>query len=200
MDKNELLKFLAVFLNDKVTIPFGRKILGKDWIEERKETYEIYRRKFSRMQIKYITENEFHYFLTFKGNKSWTNLPRRCKGVTQEMRKLKHVLGYLQDESILVEDRLNTVLRGGKFHITGFGKNLATGLLHVFDWRKYGVWNNRSQKVLTQMRRLPYISYSNLGQSYGRFNSELQKLARELETDLAHLDGFLWWLDENKKI
>jgi hypothetical protein len=69
----------------------------------------------------------------------------------------------------------------------------------IYDWQKYGVWNNRSQKVLNYLKRLPYIS-SNFGQSYIRFNSELQKLAGELETDLVILVGFLWWFGENKKI
>ena len=195
-----LQQHFGMFLRDQITLPMGGRLSGEEWIRVRKETYDIFRIKFCPAQVNNLLESDFHHFLTSKGNMSWTNLPRGCKRVTQEMRRLKNNLVYLQNEEIPVEDRLNAVLSGGKFYIKGFGRNLATGLLHVFNWQKYGVWNNRSQKVLTQLRRLPYISYSNLGQSYSRFNSELQKLARELETDLVNLDGFLWWLDENKRI
>ena len=129
---------------------------------------------------------------------SWTNLQRRCKKATDQMGKLKDNLIYLQNEVVPIAERLNAIMRGGNLYVKGFGLNLTTGLLHVFDWGKYGVWNNRSQKVMDRLRRLPYLSTSNLGQSYSRFNSNLQELGKELEIDLVQLDGFLWWVDENK--
>ena len=112
------------------------------------------------------------------------------------MQKLKTVLLHLQKENIPVEVRLNDVSKGGKLYVKGFGRNLTTGLLHIFNSKKYGVWNSRSHKVLNHLNRLPYIS-SNFGESYVRFNSELIKFADELETTLVYLDVFLWWFDEN---
>jgi hypothetical protein len=195
-----LQQSFGTFLRDKIRAPGGERVLGEEWIRRKKSIFEFYKHKFSPAQIENLMESDFHHFLTLKGNMSWSNLQRGCKKTTEKMGRLKDVLLYLQDESITIEDRLNAVLRGGEFHIEGFGINLATGLLHVFDWQKYGVWNNRSQKVLTQLRRLPYISYSNLGQSYVRINSELQRLANEIGTDSVNLDLFLWWLDENRRI
>lgn len=197
MEERDLQQIFIIFSNDKVSLTGGEKISVKRHIEERKQVYDLYRQKFSPTQIKNLTKNDFRHFLTPSGNKSWTNLQRACKQGALEMGRLKETLLHLQKEEIPIENRVNAVSKGGKFYIRGFGKNLVTGLLHVFNWRKYGVWNNRSQKVLTHLNRLPYIS-SNLGQSYIRFNSELIKLANELQTDLVHLDVFLWWLDENE--
>lgn len=199
MEPNKLKILFARFLNDIISLPRGEEVTGAELIRKRKEIYDIYQHKFSPMQVENLSENDFHHFLTPIGNMSWP-LQRGCKKVTKEMERLKGVLKYLQNEKIEIEDRLNAVLHGGKFYIKGFGKNLATGLLHVFNWQKYGVWNNRSQTVLKKLNRLPNISYSNLGQSYNRFNSELQRLSRELEIDLAELDCFLWWLDDRKEL
>ena len=198
MDKDSLRLLFNEFLKDDITM-FTEEKTGDEWIKERKSIYELYRNKFSPHRVDQLTVVDFETFLTFKGNKSWTNLQRGCKRATQEIEKLKNSLKYLQNESIPIEDRLNTIARGGKFYIKGFGKNLTTGLLHIFNWEKYGVWNNRSQKVLEELRRLPYIS-SNFGQSYVRINLELLKLTEEINTDLAYLDAFLWWLDDSEKI
>ena len=200
MDKIKIQKLFEEFLSDKTPQPFTANLRIREWIIERKNTYNLYKDKFSSNRLANLRDYEFHHFLTFKGNKSWTNLPRACKQVTLDMHKLQASLIHIQDDSVTIENRLNDVVRGGKLYIKGFGKNLATGLLHVFNWHKYGVWNNRSQTVLTRLGRLPYISSSDFGGSYIRFNSQLREFATELNTDLVHLDGFLWWLDHYHKI
>jgi len=187
---------LSTFLNNKVSLTGGEKIPVKKHIEQRIQVYDFYRHKFSPTQVHNLREDEFHHFLTPSGNQSWTNLQRACKQATSEMHKLNASLLHLQNESIPVEVRLNDVSKGGKLYIRGFGRNLTTGLLHVFNSNKYGVWNSRSHKVLDHLNKLPYVS-SNLGESYVRFNSELIKFADELKITLIHLDVFLWWFDEN---
>lgn len=196
---HDLQKLFFEFLCDKVTIPPVTHLNIKEWIEERKATYHLYKSKFSPIQISKLSESDFHHFLTSSGNKSWTNLPRGCKRVTADMGRLRESIVHIQDEGIAIEQRLNEVVKGGSKYIKGFGKNLVTGLLHVLDWGKYGVWNNRSQVVLAGLGRLPSLSY-NFGENYVRFNYELQQIASEIKTDLVYLDGFLWWLDHNKKI
>ena len=196
MAKYDIQHLFPTFLNDEVSLTGGQKTSVRKHIEDRIQTYNFYRSKFSPIQVHNLKDHEFHHFLTPSGNKSWTNLQRACKEGTSKMEKLKRGLLHLQKEEFPVGVRLNDVSRGGKLYIKGFGRNLTTGLLHIFDPKKYGVWNSRSHKVLKHLDRLPYIS-SNLGESYVRFNSELIKLADELKTTLTHLDVFLWWLDEN---
>lgn len=198
-NNNFLLPLFEDFLADRIVLFSDEKMTGEEWIKERKSVYKFYRDKFSPGRINSLTKDDFSFFLTFRGNKSWTNLQRSCKQLTEDMEKLKKILLYLQVESTPIVDRLNSVTRGGKLHSKGFGKNLATGLLHLFNWQKYGIWNNRSEKVMSDLNRLPYIS-SNFGQSYVHLNSELLKLADELNTDLVYVDGFLWWLDHHNKI
>jgi hypothetical protein len=187
---------LRTFLNDEVSLTGGEKTSVVQHIKDRIQTYNFYRQKFGPSQVHNLREHEFHHFLTPSGNKSWTNLQRACKGATSEMEKLKRALLHLQKETIPLEGRLNEVSRGGELYLKGFGRNLCTGLLHIFNPKKYGVWNSRSHKVLNHLDRLPYIS-SNFGESYVRFNSELIKLADGLKITLVHLDVFLWWFDEN---
>jgi hypothetical protein len=199
MEINGLKKRFASFLNDTISLPGGDEVTGAELIKKRKGIYDVYRHKFASTQVENLSENDFHHFLTPTGNMSWP-LQRGCKRVTNRMERLREVLKYLQNEENEIADRLNAVLQGGKFYIKGFGKNLATGLLHVFNWHKYGVWNNRSQTVLRKLDHLPNISYSNFGQSYSRFNSELQRICKDLEIDLAELGCFLWWLDDRKEL
>lgn len=187
------------FLNDSISITGGETLKTTTWIELRKEAYSVYRNKFMAGSIQNLSQDDFAHFLTFKGNQSWTNLQRGCKRVIEDMGRLRETLVYLGDETIQIETRLSGVSQNGRFYVKGFGKNLITGLLHVFDWKKYGIWNNRSQKVLNRLGCLPYIS-TNFGQSYIRVNKKLQILSDELNTDLVHVDGFLWWLDDSKNI
>ena len=196
MKEYDLKNLFLTFLDTKVSLTGGEMISVKEHIEERIETYNSYRHKLSPTQIQNLRREDFHYFLTPSGNKSWTNLQRRCKQATSDMQKLKIALLHLQKENIPVEVRLNDVSKGGKLYVQGFGRNLTTGLLHIFNSKKYGVWNSRSHKVLDHLNKLPYVS-SNFGESYVRFNSELIKFADELTITLIHLDVFLWWLDEN---
>jgi len=122
------------FLKEQVHI--GAKIIkdsGYSWIEERKSVYQFYRQKFNSRILRHLTPHDFHHFLTFRGNQSWTNLPRACSQLTDDMNKLREILSHLQDKSIRVEDRINNVLAKGRLHSKGCGKNLATGMLHIFD-------------------------------------------------------------------
>lgn len=197
MDKTNLQVLFDEFLLAQIDL-FKETKTGDEWIQERKAAYDLYRDKFHPHKINQLTAKEFETFLTMKGNKSWTNLPRSCKCLTQDMDKLRKVLVYLQNESLPVTTRLNEVTVGGKLYMKGFGKNIATGILHVINWQKYGVWNNRSQRASEQLNLLPELSL-NFGESYVRINDTLDLLAQQLKTDLVYVDGFLYWLDENNK-
>lgn len=198
MDKNDLQMLFDEFLLAPIEL-LTETNTGNEWIKERKSVYDFYRDKFSLQRIAQLRADEFEAFLTAKGNKSWTNLPRSCKRLTRDMIKLRKILIYLQDESIPVGKRLDKVTAGGDLYMKGFGKNLATGILHNINWRKYGVWNNRSQMALGRLNLLPTLS-SHFGENYIRINNTLQLLAKQLKTDLVYVDGFLYWIDEENKI
>lgn len=189
------------FLKEQVHI--GARIIkdsGYSWIEERKSVYQFYRQKFNPRVLRHLTPHDFHHFLTFRGNQSWTNLPRACSQLTDDMTKLREILRHLQDKSIRVEDRINDVLAKGRLHSKGCGKNLATGMLHIFDWSQYGVWNNLSEDVIKKLELMPQLPVKNPGQIYVLFNNVLCDIAKDLDIDLVSLDGFLYWLDDTKKI
>jgi hypothetical protein len=95
-----------------------------------------------------------------------------------------------------VATRIKDVMRGGRLHLRGFGKNIATGILHTRDGQdQYGVRNKRTEGALKILKRKPPIS-KDLGLSYTRINSELLRLKRELGTDLVMLDGFIWYVSK----
>jgi len=187
---------LPHFLNDWISLTSG--LSGKEWIEERKKTYNLYRSKFHPNELANLTENDFSFFLMFRGNLSWTNMSRSCKRLIHDMEGLRENINFLQNESIPIQQRLNRVMRKGDRHLKGFGKNLVTGILHIIDWHQYGVWNNVSIKCLKALGLLPRLS-TNLGESYILFNAELKKLADYVDIDLVTLDGYFWWFLKSRK-
>ena len=85
MSDHDLGGYFKVFLINRIKLPMGPKATGEEWIKMRKETYDVYRQKFSPSQIGNLLESDFHHFLTSKGNMSWTNLQRGCKKATDQM-------------------------------------------------------------------------------------------------------------------
>ena len=93
MDKTNLQVLFDEFLLAQIDL-FTETKIGDEWIQERKSAYALYSDKFNPHKINQLTTKEFENFLTMKGNKSWTNLPRSCKRLTQDMDKLRKVLVY----------------------------------------------------------------------------------------------------------
>ena len=58
------------------------------------------------------------------------------------------------------------------------------------------VWNSRTVDTLRKLHRPPFPS-DDLGETYKRVNNMLNSLARELNTDLTTLDGFMWFVSKN---
>jgi hypothetical protein len=111
------------------------------------------------------------------------------------MNEVKKAIAYLQNESVDIRTRINEVL-GGKLAVKGMGKNLATAILHVCDNSdKYGVWNNMAEGTLEKLGLLPEIT-TNKGETYARINEVLNNIKKELNTDLAHVDCFMYMARE----
>src|SRR4030042_3318593 len=98
MGECDFKNLFPTFLDAKVALTGGGEISVKEHIEERIEAYNSYRHIFSPTQIQNLRREDFHYFLTPSGNKSWTNLPRACKQAASDMKNFKKVLLHLQKE------------------------------------------------------------------------------------------------------
>lgn len=166
------------------------------WMKERRRAKEHYRKMFQPENLDKMTRENFRSFLYFKNNRAWTQLYRRGLKLIENMEGLRKAITHLQDESINIEFRLRDVMNRGKLHLNGFGKNIATGILHICDDKdQFGVWNNRTESGLKVLNRKPPISLD-FGISYTRINNELLKLKEELNTDLVMIDGFMWHLSK----
>ena len=166
------------------------------WHQIRKNANEKYAILFSQPHLKDLTREEFVSFLYYRNNRSWTKLYRRGLEAASKIGDLKKAIAYLQYEDIDIRVRINSVLRGGGYYVRGIGKNIATGILFVCDQEdKYGLWNNRTEGGLEKIGRLPRKTYNN-GEFYFRINSELNRLKRQLNTDLIMIDMFMWYIDK----
>jgi len=124
----------------------------ESWQKERKKAKEKYSHIFGLENLQNLTIGDFQSFLYFKNNRAWTNLYRRGLEASQNIEDLRRTLAFLQDESIDIRNRMNGILKGGSYHIHGFGKNLGTGILNICDKEdKYGVWNNRTEGGLEKL-------------------------------------------------
>jgi hypothetical protein len=168
----------------------------ESWHQIRIKTKEKYAMLFSQPHLKELTKEDFESFLYYKNNRAWTNLYRRGKEAANRIVDLKRAILYLQNESIDIRVRINSILQGGSYYVRGMGKNLTTAILHICDREdKYGVWNNRTEGGLQKLGRLPRRTY-NKGEFYYMINTELNRLKKELDTDLIIVDSFMWFVDK----
>jgi hypothetical protein len=164
------------------------------WIAARKRAYLKYQERFavSRLLSGDAWRVDFKDFLYFKNNQSWTTFTRGGLDALKEFEQLRKLLIYLQDESIRVEKRIQDTLYGEK-HVHGVTQNILTGLLHTFHPDRYGAWNNRTDDALQRIKRNP-IKTTSVGKNYLAINDALAKLAKDLNTDLTTIDGFMWFI------
>jgi hypothetical protein len=177
-------------MNEPIT---GSTVL--EWYERRRLAKEKFGLIFSSANLEKLTKEDFISFLYFENNQSWTGLYRRGTEAAEHLNELKKAIAYLQDESIDIKTRINEVL-DGKLAVKGMGKNLATAILHVCDKAdKYGVWNNMAEGTLEKLGLLPEMT-TNKGEAYARINEVLNNIKRELNTDLDHVDCFMYMARE----
>lgn len=167
------------------------------WISSRKKAREKYSDRLASTRVA-KDENwcdDFKDFLYFKHNQSWTTLYRRGLEALSEPKKLREMLIFIQDESIDIGRRVRESL-DGEYKCSGIGKNIVTALLHTFNPNKYGVWNTKTDKTLKAIGRMPIMT-SDIGKNYAAINEKLKALAIELKTDLATINGFMWFVSSD---
>lgn len=206
-DREPIKDLLDLFekFNNLTNFTAGEGIIEKSahsWMKNRRRAKDHFRKIFHVDHLSEMNKDEFSSFLYFRNNRSWTSLYRQGRQLLSKLDDVKKAIAYLQDNTINIETRLRRVLRPGGLHVRGFGKNMATGILHILDENdQYGVWNNITEIGLKYIQRKPPIS-SDPGISFVRINNELLKLKSELSTDLVMIDGFMWYItkyhSENK--
>jgi len=179
----------------------GRNSYAKlnPWITYRRRVYKEFREKFSSDKLTSVAQlcEDYHQFLYFKNNLSWTTLYRTGLKALKEPERLWDFITFIQDETIDIKKRINKGLEG-ELHIDGIGKNILTALLHTLYPDKYGIWNKRTEETLEIMRRTPLKGYD-LGTKYEAINERLLQLWEELDTNLTTIDGLMWYVSKRVK-
>jgi len=143
---------------------------------------------FSEKGIRTLTKQDMTGFLSFRQNKRWREISK--EDVTADMERLRAALLTLVDESRPVAERLNALEPGrGELAVPHLGKAKLTPILLVTHPRRYGVWNDYSERALRGMGLFPEFGEGqHLGDQYESVNEVLVRLAAEYSVTL-------WWLD-----
>ena len=166
----------------------------KKTIDSKGKVLERYQPVFRPEHVPNLVAEEFDSFVRPENNCHWTGLTRKTAQVCDDLPRLKTALSTLLDESQSVKSRLDNLLPKSKpKFIKGFGKAVATAILHVAHPDKYGVWNKTSQEGMKIVRVWPSFDRGSTdGDRYEQINAVLNQLSREANTDLWTLDA-LWW-------
>ncbi|MDB5179245.1 MAG: hypothetical protein JWN01_1188 [Patescibacteria group bacterium] len=143
---------------------------------------------FSPKGIASLTKQDMTGFLSFAQNKRWREISK--ENVTADMERLRSALLVLVDQSRPVAERLNELEPGrGALAVAHLGKAKLAPVLLVTHPRRYGVWNDYSERALRGMGLFPEFAPGwHLGEQYAAVNDVLVGLAAEYRVTL-------WWLD-----
>jgi len=145
----------------------------------------------------HLTKEEFQSFLRFDNNKHWSSLHRLGEKACSDMDRLRLAVAVLVDKSRPTADRFDQALA----EVKGLGKAVATAILLIAHPDAQGVWNNKSEKSLKQLRIWPTFDRgATKGQKYERVNSLLNRLAKDLGIDLWTLDSLLGKVPEEQPL
>ena len=135
-----------------------------------------------------LTKQDMTGFLSFAQNKRWREISR--ENVTVDMEKLRAAISCLVDETLPIAERINRLEPGrGELAVPHLGKAKLSPILLVSQPKKYGVWNDYSERALRGMGVFPeFLPEWHLGDEYVAVNAVLVGLASQYNVTL-------WWLD-----
>lgn len=197
-DDAYLFKLWPVYMKSPIKVSAGYKFpSAEEWVKMRKQVYSLYRSKFSPANLQNLekTKQSFYSWLLFKNNLSWTTLQRTASTALDHPLSLANLLLKLQDEDIDVASRVRFALQGPG-RISGIGQGIVTALLHTFNNEQYGVWNSRTADTIRKLHE-PIFPSDDLGETYLRVNGTLHKIAKQVDSDLTAVDGFMWFVSKN---
>ncbi len=188
----EFKKFNPVYVGDGIVF---RSVDA--WISAKKGAYENFRKRFSiekLLDFDYL-KRTFKDWLLFRNNLSWTTLQRSGYKTLEDPERLAKLIMLLQNEDLDVGVRVRMGLKGDE-KVIGIGPGILTGLLHTFFDDKYCVWNRRTKETLKILRCSPTV-YRDIGCNYKAVNNKLHEMAKDLNTDLTTIDGFMWFISKH---
>ncbi|GAC1371724.1 MAG: hypothetical protein NVSMB39_5750 [Candidatus Saccharimonadales bacterium] len=143
---------------------------------------------FSPKGIATLTKQDITGFLSYRQNHRWREISR--EDVAADMDRLRVALQVLVDENRPVAERLNRLEPGrGDLAVPHLGKAKLTPLLLVTRPKRYGVWNDYSERALRGLGLMPEFAEGTwLGDQYTQVNAVLTELATTYNVSL-------WWLD-----
>lgn len=172
------------FLRDAQKNVFERRLAEQ-------EALEHYGFLFRRENIPNLTESDVQGFLQYEFNRRWKNLA--SPHVTRDMDRLREGLLMLLLEVRPLAERLNTLVpKSGPLYVPYLGPAHLSAILLVAHPKRYGSWNEYSEKALTMMGLMPeFPAGAGFGDKYERFNEVLVGLARDNNVSLWRLDELL---------
>ena len=146
---------------------------------------------FSPKGVATLTKQDMTGFLSYQQNRRWREISK--DDVTADMPRLRAALGNLINEDMKIVERLNLLEPGrGTLAVPHLGKAKLTPILLVTSPRRYGVWNDYSERALRGMGLFPdFASEKHLGAQYQAVNEVLLGLAAEYRLSLWRLDIIL---------
>jgi len=146
---------------------------------------------FSPKGVATLTKQDMTGFLSFQQNRRWREISK--EDVTADMPRLRTALAVLINEDLSIAERLDSLEPGrGPKAVPHLGKAKLTPILLVTNPRRYGVWNDYSERALNGMGLFPdFAAGDHLGAQYQAVNEVLLGLAAEYKLSLWRLDIIL---------
>jgi len=196
-EQAQINKLWPVYMNSPIDVTTKYTFTNvNEWVRRRNLVYSEYRKKFLPDNLNNfdVLKRNFHSWLMFRNNLSWTTLQRTGASALEHPQKLSNLLLNLQNENVDIAYRIRSALQGPN-KIDGLAEGIVTALLHTFNNEKYGVWNSRTVDTLQKLH-CPTFPSDDLGETYKRVNNTLNGLAKDLNTNLTTLDGFMWFVSK----
>ncbi|RLE88087.1 MAG: hypothetical protein DRJ67_03015 [Thermoprotei archaeon] len=183
----------------------------KAWREKRLRAHEYNSQWIRPESIRELSDEELsdrfeNYYRGGEGRQSFNQVWR--DRIIRNIGKFRETLLYLLDEEIPLRTRFDEVVeRGGRHHIEGVGKGLASALLMDFNIEKYCLWNNKTIMGLGKLGELVGATLvakrGTAGERYEKTLKVLRFLRDEVEPSLNltydDVDAFLHWISSEEE-
>jgi len=141
LSEAQVKKLLEWFVNSSET--------RKKWGEHRKKAMEENHKWLNPEAVQKMADKELEtkFLEYYKAGGGRQNLNQIYRDrIIRDKKQFREMIGYLLDEKINLEKRLEEVLEAeGRYHIEGVGRAIATSFLMDFKPDKYCLWNNKTE-------------------------------------------------------
>ena len=165
------------------------------WMTDREKAYNRFSPIFNSENLSNVEQvcKGYERWLLASNNKSWTNLQRLGHFALNKSDNLCELLGFIQDESIPIEERVYQGLVG-KHKVDCVGKAILTGFFHTMFPEKYGVWNGSTEKAFKKLDINTAFTSKHVGETYVEINDMLVEMSSKVGYSITYVDGFMWYI------